>query len=150
MKHSILTILSASLFLSACGGGGGSSNNAPIADNSAAINAAIPGVANNVPLINGQTPKPFTGAFMLIEGQSIGYVNATSPRAAVEVVARIVMGDVTKYSGFYKAMLSDAGMRVEVVGESMGKSLTTGVVMYAPNVVFVVKAMKDGTVVISG
>jgi len=143
MKHSFLAILSASLFLTACGGG----SSEPIQDHSRDVKAALPALVDQYVTT---APKPFTGAFMLLEGQSIGYVNATSPRAAVEAVTRVVMSDITKYSGFYQLMLSDKGMKVEVVGESTGKSAITGLTMYAPNMVFVVKVMKDGSVVISG
>lgn len=141
MKHSFLAILSTSMFLTACGGGG----NPAAPDYNSTANAAIPGIAANVPV-----SKPFTGAFMLIEGQSVGYVAATSPRAAVELVTRVVMADVVKFAPWYQAMLSDKGMKVEVVGEASGKSSITGATLYAPNMVFVVKVTANNVVVISG
>lgn len=143
MKHSFLAVLSASLFLTACGGG----SSEPVQDHSRDVKAALPALIDQYVTT---APKPFTGAFMIVEGQSIGYINATSPRAAVELVARTVLADTTQWTTLYQAMLSDKGMKVEVVGESTGKSSITGLTMYAPNMVYVVKMMKDGSVVISG
>jgi hypothetical protein len=130
------------LTLSACGGG----SSEPIQDHSATVAAAIPGIAANVPQTHS---KPFTGAFMSVQGQSLGYIVCASPRACAEAVARAVISDPAKFAEFYGLMLSDAGLKVTIFGESVGTSGINGATLYAPDVVYMVKLTANG-IVISG
>lgn len=142
MFKSTLIAASLALSLSACGGGGGSSS-APV-DNSQPIKDAIPGIVNNLP----PAPKPFTGAFMSIEGVSVGFVAGSSPADAVMRLARIIEADTTKYEPLYKMMLSDAGLRVVVHGEKIGVGAASGLPIYAADKVFVVRLTSGGGIVI--
>jgi hypothetical protein len=85
---------------------------------------------------------------MLVEGVGIGYVSATSRKAAVELVAGNVVADPVKYASYYKLLLSDGGLSVDVVGESVGTSSVSGLPLYAGNIKFMVKLLAGGAVVI--
>jgi hypothetical protein len=134
-KHA--TLLAMAGFLAACGGGGGSSATVP--DNSAAISAALSTVASTIPV----TPA-FTGAFTLVDGVSAGFVAGTSEKEVATTVANKIIASPSTYPNQYSLMLSDAGLKISIVGSAIGTSAITGLTLYAPNTVFTAKLRSDG------
>lgn len=124
--------------LAACGGGGASTPALP--DSTQAIKDALDKVADKIP-----ASKPFTGAFMAVNGTSIGYVSGKDKYDAVAFIASRIMDAPTGANAeAYRLMLSDAGLRVVLFGESVGTSSINGVPLYAPDSHAVVTLRVDG------
>lgn len=139
-----------SLSLAACGGGG----SAPPDNTAALAKDAIKAIADKTP-----TPKPFTGAYTLVNNVGVGHVAGSSPHDVVAYVASLIINSPTKtaqigngdalveYAAMYRLMLSADGLKVAIVGEKVGVSAITGISLYAPNVVYTVKLTSVGLVI---
>lgn len=121
--------------LAACGGGGTPS----VPDNSAAINAALTNIAKNTP-----TAPTYTGAFTLIEGISSGYVSGTSDQDVVARLLTPILADPVKYAPLYKLLISDAGLKVTIVGENYGTSSINGLPLKYSDRVGIAKLLSTG------
>lgn len=144
-------LMAPAVLLAACGGGGGSS--APAQTASADITQpALAGAQAAADKATASLPaaKPFTGGFASVDGYSQGFVLGTSERDIAEKLGRAVAASPSIYGDFYKALLSDAGMRVVVFGASIGKSSINGAILYAADSVFIVKLTTNGVVVTGG
>lgn len=138
MKHSILVVILLSEALAACGGGG-SSPSTPV--------LSVAPVVVSVPTIGDKPSKPFTGAFMAIEGKAVGFVAGTSPEGAVKALAQLVVNDPVAYAPLYQLLLSDKGLRITVYGESLGTGSVSGLPVYGPDVVYFVRLTSAGLIV---
>jgi hypothetical protein len=133
MKNASILILA--MLLGACGGGGTPS----VPDNSAAINAALTNIAKNTP-----TVPAYTGAFTLIEGISSGYVSGTSDQDVAARLLAPIVADPVKYAPLYKLLTSDAGLKVTIVGETVGTSSINGLPLKNPDRVGIAKLLSTG------
>lgn len=134
-KHII--ILTIAISLTACGGGGGGSNVA-VPDNSAAINAALQNIASTLPVT-----APFTGAFTLVDGVAMGYVEGTSEKDVATKLANMIISSPTTYPNQNKLMLSDAGLKITIAGKITGTS-ALGLVTSLPDTVYTATIRNDG------
>lgn len=128
--------------LTACGGGAST----PIPDNTQAVKDALDKVADKLPV---PASKPFTGAFMAVNGVSIGYVSGKDKYDAVAFVASRVMDAPTGANAEpYRLMLSEAGLKVTLFGESTGTSSINGMPLYGPDSHATVTLRADGVHVV--
>lgn len=130
-----------SIVLSACGGGG-----SPTVDNSKALDQAISNIS--VPGV-GTTPSPtYAGANVSVNGVNSGWVNGTSEDNVAMLAAKAVADNQKGNPDAYKALLSDAGLKVVVIGGlSNVKSGVTGLFIPLPDIMFVAKLTTTGLIV---
>lgn len=134
------TALLASLALLGCGGG--SSTSAP--DNTAALaQAAIKAIADKTP-----PAKVFDGAFTAINGVSNGYVFGPSPAALAKGLAQNIAENPTKWPDFYRLLISDAGLKITLYGESLHTvGAASGLPLYAPDTIYIARLTTSGIVI---
>jgi hypothetical protein len=135
MKTTLAILLS--IALTGCGGGGSTAS----PDNTAtSAQQAIANIANGLP-----APKPaFEGAFTSINGVSNGYIFGPSKQAIAEALGRSVSLQPTAFPEYYKALISDSGLRVTVYGEKIGTGAASGLPIYAADTIYTVTLRNDG------
>lgn len=139
MKTIVLAVSLASS-LAACGGGGSSG---PTSDQSAAINQAMTNIVQTLPAPS----KPFLGAFASVNGVSIGYVSGTSEDDVAKHIANNIAQDSLNNPDAYRAMLSDKGLSIVVMGADTGqKSSITGVPLRYPDITYIAKIGKGNVI----
>lgn len=129
-----------SLALTACGGG-----SSPPVDNTKLSQAVV----NSAQAVAATLPetKPYTGSFAAVGGTSVGFMEGTSERALAEQLAGLIAKSPDKYPDWYRAMISDAGLKITLFGASTGKSTITGTLLYAPDMNYIAKLTTNGVVV---
>lgn len=133
----IIALTLASLALSGCGGG--SSTSPP--DNTAALaQAAIKAIADKTP-----EPAKYTGSFTAINNVSNGFVSGLGPAALAKGLAQTIVDNPAKWPDFYRLLISDAGLRITLYGESLHTvGAASGLPLYAPDTIFLATLRSDG------
>lgn len=139
MKNTVCILVAA--LLSACGGGGST----PAVDNSAAIQQAISNIS--VPGVSTTAPA-YTGAFVLVNNSAVGFVAGTSDDNVAMVAAKAVADNPKGQADNYKLLISDAGLKLTVVGGLTGtKSSITGLLLSYPDIHYLAKLTTTGLIV---
>jgi hypothetical protein len=139
MKNIILAGWVSGLLV-ACGGGSGEPG--PTANYSAPVGQALGNIVQTLP----DAAKAFTGAFASVNGQAVGYVSGISESDVALKLAQGIANAPTSNADAYKALLSDAGLSIVIVGADTGqKSSITGLPLKYPDSVFVGKLGREST-----
>lgn len=139
MNTRYAAILTAALMLSLSGCGGGASGDASPDNTAATIQAAAKAIADKLP-----PAKVYSGSFTIVNNVPNGFTAGTSERDVVTRLAKAVVADPTKWPELYRLLLSDAGLKISIVGESVGVSAITGYTLYAANTNYTVKLTGNG------